>query len=63
MDWTLVYSVLLTNGLGTCTCTYGTDKQIPMKGMPKISRADVVGFMLSAAAGTDWTHRTAVLSN
>jgi len=34
-----------------------------MKGMPKISRADVAAFMLTAATDTDWIRRTAVLSH
>lgn len=44
LDWTLVYPVLLTNG--PCTGKYKVGEKLPMKGMPKISRADVADFML-----------------
>ncbi|WP_217238208.1 NAD(P)-dependent oxidoreductase [Streptomyces sp. AC555_RSS877] len=60
LDWTL-YPVTLTNG--PATSDYRAAERLPMKGMPKISRADVAAFMLTAATGTDWINRTAVLSN
>ena len=44
LDWTLVYPVLLTNG--PRTGKYKVGEKLPMKGMPKISRADVADFML-----------------
>ena len=62
LDWTLVYPVTLTNGPATGG-SYRASEQLPMKGMPKISRADVAQFMLAAAADTGWIHRTAVLSH
>lgn len=44
LDWTLVYPVLLTNTPGTGK--YKAGEKLEMKGMPKISRADVAEFML-----------------
>ncbi len=44
LAWTLVYPVLLTNG--PRTGKYKVGEQLPMKGLPKISRADVADFML-----------------
>lgn len=44
LDWTLVYPVRLTNTSRTGKYTVG--EKLPMKGMPKISRADVADFML-----------------
>ncbi|MEO6085349.1 MAG: NAD(P)H-binding protein [Umezawaea sp.] len=61
-DWTLVHPVTLTNGPAT-DGAYRAGDRLPMKGMPKISRADVATFMLTAAADPAWIHRTAVLSD
>jgi putative NADH-flavin reductase len=61
-DWTLVYPVTLTNGPAT-NGSYRAGDRLPMRGMPKISRADVATFMLTAAADRSWIHRTAVLSS
>ena len=44
LDWTLVYPVILTNG--PRTGNYKVGEQLPMKGLPKVSRADVADFML-----------------
>jgi putative NADH-flavin reductase len=44
LEWTLVYPVLLTDTPGTGK--YKTGEQLQMKGIPKISRADVAEFML-----------------
>jgi putative NADH-flavin reductase len=61
LDWTLVYPVALTHG--PATGTYRSGEKLPMKGLPRMSRADVADFMLTAAAGTEWIRRTAVLSS
>src|SRR6478736_4482156 len=42
LDWTLVYPTLLTNKPGTGN--YKVGEKLSMKGMPKISRADVADF-------------------
>jgi putative NADH-flavin reductase len=44
LDWTIVYPVLLTNK--PHSGNYKAGENFPMKGMPKISRADVADFML-----------------
>lgn len=59
LDWTLVYPVTLTDGPGTGSCT--AVERPSGGGAPKISRADVAGFMLREAAGGEWSRRTAVL--
>jgi putative NADH-flavin reductase len=61
LDWTLVYPVALTHG--PATGTYRSADRLPMKGLPRMSRADVADFMLTAAAGPEWVRRTAVLSS
>ena len=45
LDWTLVYPVVLTNT--PATGKYIAKERLTMKGMPKISRADVATFMLA----------------
>ena len=50
LDWTLVYPVLMTNNPGTGKYLVG--EKLPMKGMPKITRADVATFMLSQLTDT-----------
>ena len=45
LEWTLVFPVLLTNNIPTGK--YKVGEKLPMKGMPKISRADVADFMLT----------------
>ena len=44
LEWTLVYPVLMTDTPGTGK--YKVGEKLEMKGMPTISRADVVEFML-----------------
>ena len=44
LEWTLVYPVLMTDTPGTGK--YKVGEKLEMKGMPKISRADVAEFML-----------------
>ncbi len=60
LDWTLVYATLLTNGARTGTFRVG--ERLPMKGMAKISRADVAAFMLAQVSSVEWVRRTAVIS-
>ena len=44
LDWTLIYPVLMTDTPGTGK--YKVGEKLEMKGMPKVSRADVAEFML-----------------
>ena len=61
LDWTLVYPTLLTNGARTGR--YRVGERLEMRGMAKISRADVAAFMLAQLAADEWRRRTAVISN
>ncbi|MFC8665203.1 NAD(P)-dependent oxidoreductase [Streptomyces sp. NPDC057199] len=61
LDWTLVYPTLLTKG--PAEGTYLAGDRLPMKGNPKISRADVAAFMHKAAHGTEWIGRDAVITD
>jgi len=60
LDWTLVYPTLLTNG--SRTGSYRVGGRLSMKGMAKISRADVAAFMLAQLSSDEWLRRTAVVS-
>jgi putative NADH-flavin reductase len=61
LDWTLVYPTLLTNGARTGR--YRVGERLAMKGMAKISRADVAAFMLAQLSTGEWRCRTAVISD
>ncbi|MGW2523468.1 NAD(P)-dependent oxidoreductase [Streptomyces sp. NPDC001617] len=61
LDWTVVYPTMLTHG--PARGTYRADDRLPMKGNPKISRADVAAFMHQAAHGSEWIRRSAVISD
>jgi putative NADH-flavin reductase len=61
LDWTLVYPTLLTNGARTGR--YRVGERLAMKGMAKISRADVAAFMLAQLSTDEWRCRTAVISD
>ncbi|WP_416966919.1 NAD(P)-dependent oxidoreductase [Streptomyces sp. 4F14] len=61
LDWTLVYPTLLTKGLAKGT--YRADDRLPMKGNPKISRADVAAFMFEAAHSPEWINRDGVITD
>lgn len=56
-----MYPTRLTHG--PAKGTYRADDRLPMKGNPTISRADVPAFMHTAAQGSEWIHRTAVISD
>jgi putative NADH-flavin reductase len=60
LDWTLVYPTLLTNG--ACAGNHRSGERLAMKGMAKISRADVAAFMLAQLSSDEWRRRTAVIS-
>lgn len=63
LDWTIAYPGVLTNGPPTgqavATDLEDIDK---LTGMPRISRADVADFLLTAATTTAWNKRIAVLT-
>jgi len=61
LDWTLVYAVALSNGKRTSA--YRVGERLPMKGMPKISRADVAEFMLRQIDNNEWVRKIPIVSN
>jgi putative NADH-flavin reductase len=61
LDWTLVYPSALTNG--PAKGIYRADDRIEMKGIPKISRADVAAFMHQATRDRKWVGREAVIAD
>jgi putative NADH-flavin reductase len=60
LDWTLVYPTLLTNG--SRTGSYRVGERLSMRGMAKISRADVAAFMLAQLSSDEWLRRISVVS-
>ncbi|MEU0057822.1 NAD(P)H-binding protein [Streptomyces sp. NPDC006334] len=61
LDWTLVYPTMLTKG--PARGAYRAGERLTMKGMPRISRADVADFLYKAAHGSEWIHRDAVITD
>jgi len=59
LDWVLVYPVVLTNG--PATGKYQVAEKLTMKGMPKVSRADVAHFMLRQLADQSYLKKGAVI--
>ena len=60
IDWTVVYPPSLTNG--PRTGTYRSGEALELRGVPKISRADVASFMLSQVADRTYSRRIAIVS-
>ena len=60
LDWTIVYPVLLTDG--PLTGRYRVGERLELRGLPKISRADVAHFMLGEIEKPAWVRRIAALS-
>ncbi|MDT3439242.1 NAD(P)H-binding protein [Pseudofrankia sp. BMG5.37] len=62
LDWTLAYPVLLTNKPKSGKyLAIDLAELTRLPGMPRVSRADVAAFLLSAAKDGEWFRRTAVL--
>jgi putative NADH-flavin reductase len=63
LDWTLAYPVVLTNGPKSETFrAIDLEEMDHLGGLPRVSRADVAGFLLEAAVTDDWSRRTVVLT-
>jgi putative NADH-flavin reductase len=60
LDWTILHPVMLTTGPKTGTCRSG--ERLSLKGIPKISRADVAHFALTQLADKTFLRKTAVIS-
>ncbi|MFE2470868.1 MULTISPECIES: NAD(P)-dependent oxidoreductase [Streptomyces] len=61
LDWTIILPTRLTND--PAKGTYSMGDRLPMKGNPTISRADVAAFMHKAVHGSEWIHRSPVISD
>jgi putative NADH-flavin reductase len=62
LDWTLAYPVLLTNKPKSGRYqTIDLAELTRLPGMPRVSRADVAAFLLSAATDGTWSRRKVVL--
>jgi len=60
LDWTVVHPVLLTDG--PVTGRYRAGEHLELRGVPKISRADVAHFMLGEIAGREYLRKTVAIS-
>jgi putative NADH-flavin reductase len=60
LDWTIAYPTLLTDGPRTGSCRAG--ERLELKGLPKISRADVADFVLRQLNDRTFLKKGAVLS-
>ncbi|MEP7165904.1 MAG: NAD(P)H-binding protein [Ferruginibacter sp.] len=61
LEWTLVFPVLLTNA--PRKGQYSVSEELPMKGMPKISRADAADFILFQLYDNIFLKRNPILMN
>jgi putative NADH-flavin reductase len=59
LDWTLVYPVVLTDK--PFTGKYKSGEQLPMKGVPSISRADTADFILRQLADNTFLKKSPVI--
>ena len=60
LDWTIIHPVMLT--AGPRTGTYRSGERLDLRGIPKISRADVAHFALAQLADNTFLRKTAVVS-
>ena len=60
LDWTFVYPVLLTDG--PRTGRYRVGERLELRGLPKISRADVADFIVRELHAPQYVRRTAIVS-
>ncbi len=60
LEWTIVHPVVLTNG--PLTGKYRAGERLDLRGMPKISRADVAHFMLAEADNRAFVGKVVVVS-
>jgi len=61
LNWTLVYAPVLTNG--PMTGTYRHGDRLDVRGLAKISRADVAQFMLAQLSDTHYSRRSVIVSS
>lgn len=61
LDWTIVCPSKLTDG--PRTGQYRAGERLALRGMPKISRADVADFVVRQLGDQTWLRKTVVVSN
>jgi putative NADH-flavin reductase len=60
LDWTLVYPTMLTSG--PRTGRYRVGERLALRGLPKISRADVAAFLLSQVEDRRYLRKGVLIS-
>ncbi len=60
LDWTIIHPVMLTTG--PRTGTYRSGERLDLRGIPKVSRADVAHFALSQLMDKAFLRKTVVIS-
>jgi putative NADH-flavin reductase len=60
LDWTLVYAAKLTDG--PLTGRYRAGERLELRGMPKISRADVAELIVKQLTDRTWLRKTVIVS-
>jgi putative NADH-flavin reductase len=61
IDWTIVYPVTLTDAQRTGHCRFG--ERLDLRGLPKISRADVAEFMLMQLDDATYSRKGVLVSS
>ncbi|HEX5093568.1 MAG TPA: NAD(P)H-binding protein [Burkholderiales bacterium] len=61
LDWTFLYPTLLTDG--PRSGRYRAAERLALRGMPRISRADVADFALRILSDAAWSGKIAMLSD
>ena len=61
LDWTIVHPTMLTNG--PRTGRYRAGEHLPLRGIPRISRADTADFLLSQLDDRTYVRKIVVVSD
>ena len=61
LDWTVVYPSALTNGPGTGRYRHG--ERLELRGLPRISRADLAEFLVRQIADTSYLRKGVLVSS
>jgi putative NADH-flavin reductase len=61
LDWTLVYPVTLTNG--PRTGRYRAGERLNLRGLPRVSRADVASFLLAQIEDPTYVRKGVLISS
>ena len=61
LDWTIVHPTMLTNG--PRTERYRAGEHLPLRGIPRISRADTADFLLSQLDDRTYVRKIVVVSD